>query len=175
MWDPPRPGLEPVSPALAGGFSTTAPPGKPRGHDFLNWLLVTLANSCFSNVEGAFLWSNLWNEVKEPVLFSHGLNVTAEVKMRRAELLLFFYVKGASHGILCSANVTFLLFSRNKPTNWEKPSLLIFQNNLSFTMLPSSNRLGLSYLTGTGLHKLMPGTWKPTYRHFKFSVANKHL
>ena len=29
MWDPPRPGLEPVSPALAGRFSTTAPPGKP--------------------------------------------------------------------------------------------------------------------------------------------------
>ena len=28
MWDPPRPGLEPVSPALAGGFLTTAPPGK---------------------------------------------------------------------------------------------------------------------------------------------------
>ena len=31
MWDPPRPGLEPVCPALAGRFSTTAPPGKP-GH-----------------------------------------------------------------------------------------------------------------------------------------------
>ena len=29
MWDPPRPGLEPVSRALAGRFSTTAPPGKP--------------------------------------------------------------------------------------------------------------------------------------------------
>ena len=29
MWDPPRPGLEPVSSALAGGFLTTAPPGKP--------------------------------------------------------------------------------------------------------------------------------------------------
>ena len=29
MWDPPRSWLEPVSPALAGGFSTTAPPGKP--------------------------------------------------------------------------------------------------------------------------------------------------
>ena len=29
MWDLPRPGLEPVSPALAGGFSTTAPPRKP--------------------------------------------------------------------------------------------------------------------------------------------------
>ena len=29
MWDLPRPGLEPVSPALAGGFLTTVPPGKP--------------------------------------------------------------------------------------------------------------------------------------------------
>ena len=29
MWDPPRPGPEPVSPALAGGLPTTAPPGKP--------------------------------------------------------------------------------------------------------------------------------------------------
>ena len=29
MWDLPRPGLEPVSPALAGRFLTTAPPGKP--------------------------------------------------------------------------------------------------------------------------------------------------
>ena len=29
MWDLPRPGLEPVSPALAGRFSTIAPPGKP--------------------------------------------------------------------------------------------------------------------------------------------------
>ena len=30
MWDLPRPGLEPVSPALAGRFLTTAPPGKPH-------------------------------------------------------------------------------------------------------------------------------------------------
>ena len=29
MWDLPGPGIEPVSPALAGGFLTTAPPGKP--------------------------------------------------------------------------------------------------------------------------------------------------
>ena len=29
MWDLPGPGLEPVSPALAGGFLATAPPGKP--------------------------------------------------------------------------------------------------------------------------------------------------
>ena len=40
MWDPPRPGLEPVSPALAGGFLTTAPPGKP-----LKCILVQLFTS----------------------------------------------------------------------------------------------------------------------------------
>ena len=34
MWDLPRPGLEPVSAALAGRFSTTAPPGKPRFNNF---------------------------------------------------------------------------------------------------------------------------------------------
>ena len=35
MWDLPRPGLEPMSPALAGRFSTTAPPGKPYIFEFV--------------------------------------------------------------------------------------------------------------------------------------------
>ena len=30
MWNLPRPGLKPVSPALAGRFSTTVSPGKPQ-------------------------------------------------------------------------------------------------------------------------------------------------
>ena len=38
MWDLPRPGLKPVSPALAGGFSTTAPPGKPETNLFILFL-----------------------------------------------------------------------------------------------------------------------------------------
>ena len=33
MWDLPGPGLEPMSPALAGGFLTTAPPGKSPSYD----------------------------------------------------------------------------------------------------------------------------------------------
>ena len=40
MWDLPRPGLEPVSPALAGRFSTTAPPGKPQIMWFLSFPLL---------------------------------------------------------------------------------------------------------------------------------------
>ena len=38
MWDPPRPGPEPVSPALAGRPSTTAPPGKPKFCLFLRFI-----------------------------------------------------------------------------------------------------------------------------------------
>ena len=41
MWDLPRPGLEPVSPALAGRFSTTVPPGKPPVIVFINIKFVT--------------------------------------------------------------------------------------------------------------------------------------
>ena len=37
-WDPPRPGLEPVSPALAGRLSTTAPPGRPPRLN--SWLIA---------------------------------------------------------------------------------------------------------------------------------------
>ena len=39
MWDLPRPGLKPVSPALAGRFSTTAPPGKPLEGFYHKWVL----------------------------------------------------------------------------------------------------------------------------------------
>ena len=41
MWDLPGPGLEPVSPALAGGLPTTAPPGKSL------LLLLSLASLLF--------------------------------------------------------------------------------------------------------------------------------
>ena len=43
MWDPPRPGLEPVSPALAGRLSTTAPPGKPHRSEFLTYIIFLLS------------------------------------------------------------------------------------------------------------------------------------
>ena len=42
MWDLPEPGLEPMSPALAGGFLTTAPPEKPHHPLFKKILLLLL-------------------------------------------------------------------------------------------------------------------------------------
>ena len=49
MWDPPRPGLEPVSPALAGRVSTTAPPGKLQCFLFqeIALLYITQIFLCF--------------------------------------------------------------------------------------------------------------------------------
>ena len=48
MWDLPRPGLKPVSPALAGRFSTTAPPGKPQG--------AGLLTNTYSAYTGTIMW-----------------------------------------------------------------------------------------------------------------------
>ena len=44
MWDLPRPGLKPISPALAGRFLTTAPPGKSQWQVWCNSYL------CFNAV-----------------------------------------------------------------------------------------------------------------------------
>ena len=49
MWDLPGPGLEPLFPALAGGFLTTVPPGKPCLffyhlnfiYFFIQWVLIS--------------------------------------------------------------------------------------------------------------------------------------
>ena len=43
MWDLPRPGLEPMSPVLAGRFLTTAPPGKPQQKLFRSSLQTALS------------------------------------------------------------------------------------------------------------------------------------
>ena len=51
MWDLPNPGLEPMSPALAGRFSTTAPPGKPKSLD----LMVVLFSVFFRNLHTVFI------------------------------------------------------------------------------------------------------------------------
>ena len=63
MWDPPRPGLEPVSPALAGRLSTTAPPGKPNLFIFkiyfwLHWVFIAARGLALVVASGVY--SSLW-------------------------------------------------------------------------------------------------------------------
>ena len=47
MWDLPRPGLEPLSPALAGRFLTTAPPEKPTFVILLGRLFRAISRVCW--------------------------------------------------------------------------------------------------------------------------------
>ena len=59
MWDLPRPALEPVSPALAGGFLTTAPPGKSNLcvlKLFLSSVHIHLPNSFFMSTQYYTAW-----------------------------------------------------------------------------------------------------------------------
>ena len=56
VWDLPGPGLKPVPPALAGGFLTTAPPGKP-----LRYFLCLESRSYVKEVVAhGFLWTLSW-------------------------------------------------------------------------------------------------------------------
>ena len=59
VWDPPGPGMEPVSPVLEGGFLTTEAPGKPE--HFLNcgscWL--SFAKKLSAPVLGPFICEDL--------------------------------------------------------------------------------------------------------------------
>ena len=78
MWDLPRPGLEPVSPALAGRFSTTAPPGEPYLVAFniftLSLIFVNLITMCLDVfllgliLPGTLCASWTWMTVSFPML-----------------------------------------------------------------------------------------------------------
>ena len=63
MWDLPRPGLEPVYPALAGRFSTTAPPGKlcVSSFDAQNFLIFMKSTFSFFLLLSVPLESHLRN------------------------------------------------------------------------------------------------------------------
>ena len=63
MWGLPRPGLEPVSPALAGRFSTTAPPGKPVPSLLIERISLRTFRHCSSVSwwlqSASFLWAHI--------------------------------------------------------------------------------------------------------------------
>ena len=54
MWDLPRAGIEPISPALAGRFLTTGPPGSP-----LPLLLTVVSQMPRAPKEGGLGWKSL--------------------------------------------------------------------------------------------------------------------
>ena len=95
MWDLPGPEIEPVSPALAGGFLTTAPPRKSKTYTFCpsflplilpptldEELLTTLAKELTSDISFWF-WFGVYH------LVHNGLNLlTPELRHLPPDLAL---------------------------------------------------------------------------------------
>ena len=81
-WDPPRPGPEPVSPALAGRLPTTAPPGKPTRFVLINAMWAEAStrfpslSSATANSEGSYQEGGIivkwWSFQKLRSLSDHG-------------------------------------------------------------------------------------------------------
>ena len=59
MWDPPRPGIKPVSPALAGIFLTTGPPGKSLTGIYLSVIFPQLLSFPRSAYLFIFFWFHM--------------------------------------------------------------------------------------------------------------------
>ena len=62
-WDLPRPGIKPVSPALADRFLTTGPPGKSPRKYFTGRLLCAISFSCLENPMDRGAWCATVHEV----------------------------------------------------------------------------------------------------------------
>ena len=75
MWDLPGSGLKPVSPALAGGFLTTAPPGKFKTHilykkknfSVYNGVTLLYSRGCH-NIVNQLHFSKKQNKIETPIL-----------------------------------------------------------------------------------------------------------
>ena len=75
MWDLPGPGLEPVFPALTGGFLTTLPPGK-------SWIFLDMKKAIWL-LRFLYLWlSILWIDLLFP------WNVTICSQFERLDLII---------------------------------------------------------------------------------------
>ena len=141
MWDLPEPGLEPVSPALAGGFPTTAPPGKSRHLYFYLSLTSHVPNylPLFPNFAFyLFIYFYLWlcwvfAPVRGPPLVAasggHSSSRCAGLSLLRPLLLRSTGSRGAgsvivAHGPSCSMACGFLPDQGSNlcPLHWQADS-----------------------------------------------------
>ena len=123
MWDLPGPGLEPVSPALAGRFSTTAPPGKPNAHLFMCSFSICI--SSLVKCPNLFLLGYLFSYYVLRVLCIFRIQVLSQIW----DLQILFSIPWLSfhcpNSVFWSVEVWILLFNllffhRCPLSGWEK-------------------------------------------------------
>ena len=115
MWDLPGPGLEPMSPALASGFLTTAPPGKSCTSYWHKCLIVTLRPCVYNWAHYLFpkmcsssgdlclskrhhhlriVWASKMNVILDS---SSSLNLTPKALSPKYSTYIIFWI----HSLLC--------------------------------------------------------------------------
>ena len=89
MWDRPRLGFEPTSPALAGRFSTTVPPGKPQEGHFIvvestiHQEDIKILSVCTSNNRASKYMATKTNkEINKPTIIVRDFNIPFSVTNR---------------------------------------------------------------------------------------------
>ena len=89
MWDLPGPKVQPMSPALAGRFLTTAPPGKPLNSNFLKQDILHIILCLKLRVDFLRGLGNKWTSMSEKKIltsiFSKGCYLRSNLKAQYRE------------------------------------------------------------------------------------------
>ena len=99
-WDLPRPGLEPVSPALAGRFSTTASPGKSQFCFFLKLIIVLFSDPTQADlIFSVFVISSTLNSLSV-------VQVSSQLLLMPQKLYVFTFLKKSPWSLQTCWNLT---------------------------------------------------------------------
>ena len=116
MWNLPRSGVEPVSPALAGRFFTTGPPGKP--------LLLPYFYTLFLHL---YSWKVIWRQKHGSLHLEQCLPLKdvcwIDRWLERPFPLHCTLLKESSHCLLKGGSILFYFLSISKPSSWAKSSI----------------------------------------------------
>ena len=119
MWNLPGPGLEPMSPALAGGFLTTAPPGKPYAYFLQLSTSLTPSVNVFSAIPPIFSILFFYSSFKKsfvchPQNWSHKLLMSLNLQLKKQWVTCSFNIS-CIHGRVCMWSFLHLFSQETAP------------------------------------------------------------
>ena len=140
MWDLPRPGLEPVSPALAGRFSTTAPPGKLFSALLRYWSII-YGFLCYVEKLAVILTipsSNaiyLYFSLASLKIFSSSLVCSSYIMIYISMFFFLFLLHVVCHAFWIYGLMLFISFENSQPLSFQ---VLLLHHFLSISIWDTS-------------------------------------